>query len=181
MTNRAPSGKAQEQALQQKLLQVPVFARLSGQYLQLLLKAAKPKAVSAGASVWSPGEACKGFYILLKGQVKIVAEGKYDHPVQPIASLGEINALTQLPYTDQVVAVENSVLLEVASGLFEQMLLANTNVCQLLCRNIINVISDQLQVANERITQAQGDRQGLVQRITDAEAEVNALRIIKLR
>lgn len=57
MTNRAPSGTAQEQALQQKLLQVPVFARLSGQYLQLLLKAAKPKAVSAGASVWSPGEA----------------------------------------------------------------------------------------------------------------------------
>ncbi|MSR83736.1 MAG: hypothetical protein EXS58_12575 [Candidatus Latescibacteria bacterium] len=92
--------------------------------------------------------------------------------------------MTQLPYTDQVVAVENSVLLEVAQGLFAQMLLANTNVCQLLCRNIINVISDQLQVANERIAQAQGDRQGLVglvQRITDAEAEVNALRIIKLR
>lgn len=181
MTNRAPSAKAQEQALLQKLLQVPVFTRLSGQYLQQLLKAAKPKALSAGASVWDPGEACKGLYILLKGQVKVVAEGKYDHPVQPIASLGEINALTRLPYTDQVVAMENSVLLEIAQGLFEQMLLANTNLCQLLCRNIINVISDKLQVADERIAQAQGDRQGLAQRIKDAEADVNALRIIKLR
>lgn len=181
MTNRAPSAKAQEQALLQKLLQVPVFTRLSGQYLQQLLKVAKPRAVSAGASVWSPGEACKGLYVLLKGQVKIVAEGKYDYLVQPIASLGEINALTCLPYTDQVLAVENSVLLEVAQGLFEQMLLANTNLCQLLCRNIINVISDKLQTTDDRIAQAQGDRQGLVQRIQDAETEVNALRIIKLR
>lgn len=181
MTNRAPSAKAQEQALLQKLLQIPVFTRLSGQYLQLLLKVAKPKAIKEGEAVWSPGEACKGLYILLKGQVKIVAEGKYDHPVQPIAALGEVNALTRLPYADQVMAVENSVLLEVAQGLFEQMLLSNTNICQLLCRNIINSISDKLQAANERIAQAQGDRQGLVQRIKDAEAEVNALRIIKLR
>jgi len=181
MTNKAPSAKAQEQALLQKLLHVPVFTRLPTPYLQLLLRAAKPKAVAEGAAVWEPGEASKGLYILLKGQLKIIAEGKYDHPVQPIAALGEINALTRLPYTDQVMAVESSVLLEVAQGVWEQLLLANTNACQLLCRNIINLVSDKLETANERISQAEGDRQGLAQRIKDAEAEVNAMRIIKLR
>jgi CRP-like cAMP-binding protein len=181
MTNRAPSAKAQEQALLQKLLQVPVFTRLPAPYLQLLLKSAKPKALKEGEAVWSQGEASKGLYVLLKGQLKIVAEGKYDHPVHPIAAVGEVNALTRLPYADQVLAVESSVLLEVAQPLFEQLLLANTNVCQLLCRNIINLISDKLQAANERISQAEGDRLGLAQRIKDAEAEVNALRIIKLR
>ena len=181
MTNKAPSAKAQEQALLQKLLHVPVFSRLPTPYLQLLLKAAKPRAVGEGASVWTPGEASKGLFMLLKGQLRIVAEGKYDHPVQPIAALGEVNALTGMPYTDQVVAVESSVLLEVAQGVLEQLLLANINLCQLLCRNILNLISDKLQVAHERISQAEGDRQGLAQRIKDAEAEVNALRIIKLR
>ncbi|MCC7261208.1 MAG: cyclic nucleotide-binding domain-containing protein [Candidatus Latescibacteria bacterium] len=181
MTNKAPSAKAQEQVLLQKLLHVPVFNRLPTPYLQLLLRAAKPRALAEGAAVWNPGEPSKGLYILLKGQLKIVAEGKYDHPVQPIAALGEVNALTRLPYGDQAVAVESSVLLEVGQEGFEQLLLANTNVCQLLCRNILNVISEKLQAANDRISQAEGDRQGLAQRIKDAEADVNALRIIKLR
>ncbi len=181
MTNKAPSAKAQEQALLQKLLHVPVFSRLPTPYLQLLLRSAKPKAIAEGASVWVPGEASKGLFILLKGQLKIVAEGKYDHPIRPIAALGEVNALTRIPYADQALAVESSVLLEVAQGTFEQLLLANINLCQLLCRNIINLISDKLQAANERIFQAEGDRQGLVQRIKDAESEVNALRMIKLR
>ena len=168
MTNKAPSAKAQEQALLQKLLQVPVFTRLPAPYLQLFLKSAKPKALKEGEVVWRQAEASKGLYILLKGQLRIVAEGKYDHPVQPIAALGEVNALTRLPYTDQVSAVESSVLLEVAQALFEQLMLTNINVCQLLCRNIINIISDKLQAANERISQAEGDRQGLAQRIKDA-------------
>lgn len=181
MTNKAPSAKAQEQVLLQKMLHVPVFTRLPMPHLQFFLRAAKPRALKEGDAVWSPGEACKGLYLLLKGQLKITAEGKYDHLVQPIAAFGEVNALTRLPYGDQVVAVESSVLLEVGQGQFEQLLLANTNVCQLLCRNIINIISDKLQAANERISQAEGDRLGLAQRIKDAEAEVNALRIIKLR
>jgi CRP-like cAMP-binding protein len=181
MTNRAPSAKAQEQVLLQKMLHVPVFTRLPVPHLQLFLRAAKPKALKEGEAVWSPGEACKGLYLLLKGQLKISAEGKYDHLVQPIAALGEVNALTRLPYTDQVVAVEGSVLLEVAQAQFEQLLLANTNVCQLVCRNIITIISDKLQAADELISQAEGDRLGLAQRIKDAEADVNALRIVKMR
>lgn len=181
MTNRAPSARAQEQALLQKLLHVPVFNRLPTQYLQLLLRAAKPKAVAEGGVVWNPEEAGKGMYILLKGKLKVVAAGKFDQPVEPIAALGEVNALTGEPYGDQVVATETSVLLEVGQAVFEQLLLANTNVCQLLCRNILNVVSDKLQAADERIAQAEGDKLGLVQRIKDAEADVNALRMIKLR
>lgn len=86
MTKKAPSAKAQEQALLQKLLHGPVFARLPTPDLQLMLRAAKPKAVAERAAAWKRGEASKGLCILLKGQLKIIAEDTYDHPIQPIAA-----------------------------------------------------------------------------------------------
>lgn len=182
MTNKPQiSARAQEQALLQKLLQVPMFARLGGQQLQVLLKVAKPKMIKPEEALWEASEPCKGLYILLKGRIALRAEGKEAQLAQPIAAVGEVTALTGQAYAERAVATEASLLLEIQQRLFEALLMRNTNLCQVICRNIIGAISQQLQEFNDGIAGLRKQRQELEQRLKDAEAEVNALRMIRMR
>lgn len=182
MTNKSQvSSRAQEQALLQKLLHVPMFSRLSGQQMQVLVKAAKPKMAKPEEVLWNAGDPCKGIYILLKGRLALREEGKETQVVQPIAAIGEVTSLTGTAHANGAVATEVSLLLEIPHRLFELLLMRNTSICQVVCRNIIGGISAQLQAANDRIGGMQGRKQALAQRLKDAESELNALRIIKLR
>ncbi len=182
MTNKPQiSSRAQEQALLQKLLQVPVFARLAGQQLQVFLKVAKPKMIKSEEVLWEAGGPCRGLYILLKGRLALRAAGREAQVVQPIAAVGEVAALTGQAHTERATAVEASLLLEIQQPLFEGLLMRNTSLCQVVCRNIIGALSQQLEGIDGGIDQLQKQRQTLEQKIKDAESELNALRMISMR
>lgn len=78
--------------------QIPYFARLSAYELRQVEAVARHHAYQAGATIFSEGESCAGFYILVDGLVRIYrmnAEGRLHtlSLLRPLATFNEVAAV----------------------------------------------------------------------------------------
>lgn len=171
--------KNQEQLLLQRLAQVPVFQRLPGKHLQILLKLARPITIDPGEALWMEGDPCGAMYLLLKGQLTVVEGGKEIGHLKPVCSVGEIPLLADLPHDDEVIGHEKCLLLELPREVFDATLKRYSEICQRICRNIVTLLSLRLQKANDQVSEIAQRRTELDETIREAEIEMNDLNMIR--
>jgi CRP-like cAMP-binding protein len=172
------ASKNQEQALVNRLLQVPALNRVPSRFLQVLLKAAKPREVPARTVLCRPGEPCAGLRILLKGSLALREPGERLRRAHAVALVGELPLLAGEPCSEEVVAVEDSLLLEVPAPVFAAILGRSPELCQRLGRNVVAILSARVQQANEALNDVARRRTQLAEAVHEAEGELNDLRVI---
>jgi len=173
------AAKNQEQLLLQRLLQLPLFARLGGKQLQVLLKLSRTLALESEESLWLEGDDPQGFYVLLKGQLAVCERGKEIGQIAPVSSLGEVEMLSAMRHDDEVNGVGQCLLLEFPREILENLLVQSSDICQRLCRNVVALLSLRLQNANEQVSGIAQQKRKLEERIREAEIELNDLNMIR--
>ncbi len=171
--------KNREQLLLQRLAQVPVFQRLPGKHLQILLKFTRATAIDPDEALWLEGDPCRAMYILLKGQLAVLEEGKEIGQLKPVSSVGEISLLADLPHDDEVVGRDKCFLLELPRDVFNGVLKRHSDICQRICRNIVTLLSLRLQKGNDQVSEIAQRRTELEEIISKAEIELNDLNMIR--
>lgn len=173
------AAKSQEQLLIQRLLQVPLFQRLTSKQIQILLKSCQRQTIEVDESLWIEGDPSQEIYLLIKGQLAVCEKGKEIDRLQPIASVGEIPFFAGLSHDDEIVALEPCLLLKFSYQAMQEMLCVNPDICQRLCRNVIGLLSLRLQKANERLGEIAHQQADLEKQIEEAEIELNDLNLIR--
>ena len=173
------AAKNQEQQLLQRLLQLPIFAQMTAPQMQVLLKVSRSLALEPGESLWLEGDSPRSLYLLLKGELSIVEEGREVGHVQPVASLGEGPLLAGFAHDDEVTACSSCLFLELPGEVLEVLFKRSSDICQRICRNVVNVLSQRLQQANDRMSDIARRRTELEEDIREAEIRFNDLSIIQ--
>lgn len=103
------------------LRQLPLFSALSEEEVQRVSAATAQLRVSSGARLFSRGDPCNGFHVVIKGRVKLLLETsdgaeKVMEICGPGQSFGEAVMFLQKPYFFAAEALEASLLLHIGRG-----------------------------------------------------------------
>ena len=173
------SGKNQEKQLIQHLLQVPLFQKMPGRHLQLLVKLGQSKQVAAADSLWLEGDAPKALYILLKGEVEILFGGELVEHIKSIKALGEVALLGGQPHFEQAVCATHCILLEIPAPVFLHVLQRNSEICQRICRNAVGLLSQRLQKSNDEVGVLGESCRAIEEKIVEAERHANDMNMVR--
>ena len=173
------SAKNQEQQLIQRLLQVPLFHKMSGRHVQLLLKLCQSKQVAADDSLWLEGDAPQGLYILLRGEVEIFVSGELVDSIKPIQTLGEVALLGGQPHYEEAVCATQCILMVIPAPVLLHVLQRNSEICQRICRNAVGKLSQQLQKSNDDVGALAESCRAVEEKIAEAERHANDMNMIR--
>lgn len=103
------------------LRQLPLFSALSEDEIQRVAAATAQLRVSAGARLFSRGDPCAGFHVIVQGRVKLLLETsdgaeKVMEICGPGHSFGEAVMFLQKPYFVAAEVLEPSLLLHIGKG-----------------------------------------------------------------
>ncbi|MCA8924892.1 MAG: cyclic nucleotide-binding domain-containing protein [Planctomycetes bacterium] len=108
--------------------QIPIFSNLAGKEVGEILRITKEQHYKPGDTIFKPGEACDGFYIILDGRVDIRLSNDSGKTQTKIATLshrsvfGEMSFLGKRPRSAWAVAVEDTRLNRVDGEAFQASL-----------------------------------------------------------
>ena len=173
------SAKNQVQQLIQRLLQVPLFHKMSNRHVQLLLKLGQSTQVAADDSLWLEGDEPRSLYVLLRGEVEVFANGEQVDHIKPIQTLGEVALLSGQRHDDEAVCATQCILLEISALVFTQLLRRNSEICQRICRNAVGVLSLRLQKSNNAVGALGESCRELEEKIEEVEHHANDLHMIR--
>ncbi|HIG54420.1 MAG TPA: cyclic nucleotide-binding domain-containing protein [Candidatus Latescibacteria bacterium] len=173
------SAKNQEQQLIQRLMQLPLFQKMSGRHLQLLVKLGESKQVAAGDSLWLEGDAPKAFYILLNGEVEILVSGELVGQIKSLKTLGEVALLGGQPHFEEAVCATHCILLAIPAPVFLHVLQLNSEICQRICRNMVGLLSQQLQKSNDEVGALGESCRAIEEKIAEAERHANDMKMVR--
>lgn len=98
------------------MMSIPLFHNLPGSSMEMLQGIFREKEFSKGENIFTEGSEASGFYIIMKGRVKVYklsAEGKEQilHIVGPKELLGAVSAFAGNPYPAHADAMEKTKVL----------------------------------------------------------------------
>ena len=179
MENRTSiADKSQQKALITRLQQVPLLSKCSASYMQLMLKAAKPRPFQADDVLCQQGDAPAGVYVLLKGTLVVRRDGEETGRVEPVASVGDVSTVTGTPCPEEICSLEAGLALHIPYKVFEILLSRDMDLYQRMSRIIIAELSAQLQAATEAMDGISDRRADLEQRLQVARDELSDLRML---
>jgi CRP-like cAMP-binding protein len=143
--------KAQIANILQKL---PVFAGLTADEFEHIRRICVPVKQEDGETLFVEGDHSPCMFVLLSGEVQLRTskQGKI-HTVTAGELLGEIGMIAQQARTATAIASAPSVLLQIDSHAFEDLLNRAPRICFKIMRNVTRIMSGHL----VRMTQAGTD------------------------
>jgi len=118
------------------LRRVPLFADLDEAALATIAGQARELEFAPGHYIVREGDIGTGFYLLLKGQVRIVQHGKQVATRGPGEFFGELAVLDRSPRSAHVIAMEPTLCMGLASWELDQVLERHPRVAVALLREM---------------------------------------------
>ena len=117
-----------------------MFSSLSSEELEVLRPGLTVATFSLGEVIMQEGKPGGRLYVLLAGQVKVVAGHRSEeetvlHVMEPVEVFGEMSLLTEEPASATIVATDYCHMLTLERESLEPILLKNPNVCVSLLRD----------------------------------------------
>lgn len=132
---------------------VPLFFGLKPREIKVFMEICKTTACPLGETICEYGTASRRFFILLEGALKIIGrDGTALADVRPVATVGEMGFVNHKPRSATVVTSEPSRLLRVEHHDFESLLDRHVDLRIKVYRNLVRVVSDRLNDANDMLT-----------------------------
>jgi len=119
---------------------IPMFSSLSDDELEILRPGLTVATFSLGETIMEEGKPGGRLYVLLAGQVKVVACHRLEeetvlHVMEPVEVFGEMSLLTDEPVSATIIATDYCHMLTLERDALEPILLKNPNVCVSLLRD----------------------------------------------
>ncbi len=141
--------------------QVPTFAVLGRQALQILAIGAETRQLQAGAVLFYAGELADGGYVVQEGSLLLepgtFSEGK-EYIVGPGTLVGELALLTEMVSPATAIAKEPTVVIRISRSLFRKMLEGYPDAAKVLRDNMVERLADwtqELAAVKKKIEPAQ--------------------------
>jgi len=132
---------------------VPLFFGLKPRDIKLFMEICKATACPVDEVICEYGTASRRFYILLEGSLKIVGpDGTTLAQVRPVTTVGEMGFVNRKPRSATVITAEPSRLFPIEHHDFESLLERHVDLRIKIYRNMIRVLSDRLNDANDMLT-----------------------------
>lgn len=117
------------------LAQLPLFHALTAEQLAILAAGTREKRLQKGELLFQKGDKPKGFYMVLKGQIKLAlstAQGneKIVHVIHPLQSFGEAVMFMERNYPVFAVALADSILLHIGQTEIFDLLLSDPQLAR---------------------------------------------------
>lgn len=126
-------------SLVKALRSVPDFSALDDHTLLQIAGGSMNLVWSAGSAIFEPGTPSEALYVVLAGEVRIVdpsQDGAEVSRVGPGSSFGELSLLLSETHSKRAEAVEDTELLVLPKGSFEDVLEGNPDLAQQFQRRI---------------------------------------------
>jgi len=119
---------------------IPMFSTLRDEELEVLREGLSVKTVSVGDTIMVKGNPGGNLFVLLSGQVKVVAAHRQPdeqvlNVLEPIEVFGEMSLLTGDPCSATVIATDFCHMLSLTRETLESILVKNPSVCYSLLRD----------------------------------------------
>lgn len=133
---------------------VPIFAGLSEEAIELMVKHARKIDVKAGDFIVREGETGNRFYLIDEGEVRVVKQAGTDHEVElaklgPHDFFGEMCILETLPRSASVQALTNSKVFALSSMDFLNLYKALPSEYGILILNLARDLSRRIRHLDE--------------------------------
>jgi CRP-like cAMP-binding protein len=132
------------------LAQVPLFAGCSPENVERLADAAGEQAFESGQAIVNQGQVGNGLYLVVSGEVRIVAGDDELARLGPGEAIGELSVIDQEPRVASAVAVGEVTCLALASWDLIAMLEEDPS----LAMNLLRQLARRLRQADARLRQA---------------------------
>jgi CRP/FNR family transcriptional regulator, cyclic AMP receptor protein len=125
---------------------LPLFQGISEARLGQLITVFRPVTHDAGTVLFRPGDVANRFDILTKGEVILEEEGAVNLKFQlrPVAPLGELGAITNIPRSTTATATTNIEILSVSVGDLLGFFDQHSDIGFVFYKNLLNVVSDKV-------------------------------------
>lgn len=119
--------KPDKSQIERQLARLPLFAALEAEQLAGIAAAAQTKPLAKGATLFHKGDPCRGFYVVLSGQMKLAfrspqGDEKVVEIISPNQSFGEAVMFLDRPYPVYAEALIDSLLAHIPSAPIFEML-----------------------------------------------------------
>lgn len=135
---------------------INIFEGLNDEDLEEIFKLARIKLYQDKATILEEGKMGGALHVIIKGKVKITkkVEGKKDKYITklgPQSIFGEMSLFDNLPYSANVVAVEETRCMVVPKDSFDELLKRDLPLAVKLMTQIITILSQRLRNTNEEL------------------------------
>ena len=120
----------------QLLDRVDLFAGLGGDPMQEIADRAIEVHFPAERTIARQGEIGTGFFLIVRGRVRVVHDGQILAQLGPGEFFGELSLLDQMPRIASVVAQEPTTCLAIASWDFDRLLLEQPSMTVAILRTV---------------------------------------------
>lgn len=135
---------------------INIFEELSDEELEKIFKLAKIRLYPEGGLILEEGKRGGALHVIVKGKVRITKklEGRKDKVITslgPQSIFGEMSLFDNLPYSANVMAVEETRCMVIPKASFDAMLSLDLKLAYKLLTKIITILSQRLRNTNEEL------------------------------
>jgi CRP-like cAMP-binding protein len=131
---------------------ISIFSRVPADLLVPLARLAEPVVVAAGDEIVRQGELGDSLYAIIRGRVKVVADGREVAVLGPRDCFGEMAILDHEPRSATVAALEETELFEIAQEDFYEILHERSEIAE----EVIRMLTGRLRAELKKSTGAHG-------------------------
>jgi CRP-like cAMP-binding protein len=138
-----------------------LFDALPAEDFKRLLSIARRENVEAGSALMREGGEADTLHVILDGKVKVFKTGESGEPME-LATLGagsvfgEMGVFDGLPASATIMAVEDSIVLQISRPLLYHFLQTNPDIAFTLMHTLIYILSNRLRRSNVHATSSAG-------------------------
>ncbi|MCD4814373.1 cyclic nucleotide-binding domain-containing protein [bacterium] len=135
---------------------INIFEGLDDSELEKIFKLARIKLYQTGAMILEEGRLGGALHVIIKGKVKVTKrmEGKKDKLITtfgPQAIFGEMSLFDNLPYSANIIAMEETRCMVIQKESFDKMLKQDLELAYKILTQIITILSQRLRNTNEEL------------------------------
>jgi len=135
---------------------INIFESLNDSELDKIFKLARIKLYPAGSMILEEGKLGGALHIIIKGKVQVTkrVEGKKDKVITafgPQSIFGEMSLFDNLPYSANVVALDETRCMVIPKSTFDKLLQQDLQMAYKLLTQIITILSQRLRNTNEEL------------------------------
>ena len=129
---------------------IPLFAGLSLDQIQQILKATNLEHFSPGHVLFKGGDKSTALYILLSGKLTVKDEDTEYGQIEPVDLVGEMGIVTDAVRSASVEVIQEATLLSVSKIRFDILMKNDIIMAAQIYRNMLDSIINKLRTTNER-------------------------------
>ncbi|MCB9557555.1 MAG: cyclic nucleotide-binding domain-containing protein [Deltaproteobacteria bacterium] len=130
---------------------LPLFSEISADQLRPIVEALTERTLADGECLFSAGDRADSFFILVRGQLRLLGGDPGPLELRPPASFGELGALTGGRRRMTAVSCGSTVVLQMATARLDSLVVEHPQLGIVVYRRLAEIVAEKLQRDETRL------------------------------